>query len=184
MRLDNQPTLAPPVAPQQQKAGDNPAFMQSVWVAGLAPAASPIHCKSRSAAAVWPVHPQRSCYWHSLQGQSRRSGTGLRRQQGSRFSSKFSPSVMSSARLRTAGCVHQRLKDQTSMGFIHGFVRASAHNPHSHRMKDIDDGCCGSPPDLDGAGGCEASGKDRTGDAAPPNLRLAEPATRSGRPTA
>jgi hypothetical protein len=127
-----------------------------------------IGCMSRSAAAVWPVHPQRSCYWHSLQGQSRRSGSGLRRQQGLRFSSEFSPSVMSSAPLRTAGCVHQRLKDQTSMGFIHGLVRASAHNPHSHRMKDIDDGCCGSPPDLDGAGGCEASGKDRTGDQRPP----------------
>jgi hypothetical protein len=89
---------------------------------------------SRSVAAAWPLHPQRSCYWRSLPGQSRRSDSGPRRQQGSCFSSKFSPVVMSSARLRTAGCCHQRLEDQTSMGFIHGFVAASAHDPHLHRM--------------------------------------------------
>jgi hypothetical protein len=38
------------------------------------------------------------------------------------------------------------LKDQTSMGFIHGLARLNAHDPHPHWMQDMDDRGCGSPP--------------------------------------
>jgi hypothetical protein len=76
------------------------------WLRGAQPADIPlIGYTSRSAAPVWPGHPQRSCCWHSPQGQSRLSGSGLQGRRKSCFSSNFSPVVMSSGLLRTAGCL-------------------------------------------------------------------------------